>query len=171
VPVDWQVETQPGADTGAVLAILRADPHTRAALLVGFAQTSAFEATSAGTTQTTGPGVALGLPTGYGRTFPGEVRVLAGRSEGVLLAQQTAANLQAGPGDTVTVGRAGLAPFTARVDGVVDLPEANSLFQKVGVPPGAQLQAPPDNVVLLPDSTWHAAFAPLASARPDLVRD
>ena len=40
------------------------------------------------------------------------------------------------------------------VDGVVDLPQANSLFQTVGAPPGAQPTAPPDNVVLLPEGRW-----------------
>src|SRR5437763_1300534 len=37
-----------------------------------------------------------------------------------------------------------------KVDGVVDLPAADSLFQQVGAPVGAQAQAPPDNVILLP---------------------
>ena len=40
-------------------------------------------------------------------TFPGELRVLAGTGTGVLLAQQTAANLHAQPGDTVPIGRPG----------------------------------------------------------------
>jgi putative ABC transport system permease protein len=57
-----------------------------------------------------------------------------------------------------------------RVDGVVDLPQADSLFQKVGAPPGTGPQAPPDNVLLLPAGRWHAAFDPLARGRPDLVR-
>ena len=50
------------------------------------------------------------------------------------------------------------------VDGVVDLPDANALFQTVGAPPGAQPTAPPDNVVLLPEGRWTDLFAPLASA-------
>ena len=41
-------------------------------------------------------------------------------------------------------------PAHVRVAGVVDLPAADSLFQQVGAPAGAQPQAPPDNVVLLP---------------------
>ena len=124
----------------------------------------------AGSTQTTGPGVVLGLPDGYRGVFPDELRDLAGAGSGVLLAQQTAANLHAGPGDTVTVGRAGLPRVTVRVDGVVDLPQTDSLFQKVGAPPGAQPQAPPDNVLLMPAGRWQAIFDPLARARPDLVR-
>ena len=88
----------------------------------------------------------LGIPDGYAQTFPGTIRTLAGRNTGVLLAQQTAANLRAGMGDTIKIAGAG----TVRIDGVVDLPTADSLFQQVGAPAGAQPQAPPDNVVLLP---------------------
>ena len=49
-----------------------------------------------------------------------------------------------------TRSRSGTGPPRVRVDGIVDLPAADSLFQRVGAPPGAQPQAPPDNVVLLP---------------------
>ena len=40
----------------------------------------------------------LGLPDGYRTAFPGELRTLTGADEGVLLAQQTAANLHVAPG-------------------------------------------------------------------------
>ncbi|MDQ1456643.1 MAG: putative transport system permease protein [Actinomycetota bacterium] len=168
VAVDWQVEVQAGANTDVVLAAVRS--RASAALPVGFAQTSGFQATTGASTQTTGPGVVLGLSDTYRRTFPGTVRDLAGTGLGVLVAQQTAANLRVAPGDTITIGRAGLSAARVRVDGVVDLPQADSLFQKVGAPTGAQPQAPPDNVVLLPAATWHALFDPLAAARPDLIR-
>ncbi|WP_189382577.1 FtsX-like permease family protein [Streptosporangium nondiastaticum] len=171
VTVDWQVQTVSGADPRAVLATVRNTPGTRAALPVGYAGTSGLTATAGGTSQATGPGVVLGLPAGYGSVFPGELRVLAGRGDGVLLAQQTAANLHAGPGDTVAIGRAGLAPVKVRVDGVVDLPHADSLFQKAGAPPQSQPSAPPDNVVLLPEARWHSVFGPPARSRPDLVHD
>ena len=170
VGVDWQVETQPGAAAADVLSVTRATPGTTAALPVGFAGSTGFIATTGGTTQTTGPGVVLGIPANYRATFPAELRDLAGSGTGVLVAQQTAANLHVAPGDTVTIGRAGLAPVDVRVDGVVDLPQANSLFQKVGAPAGAQPQAPPDNVILLPSPQWHELFDPLAQSRPDLVR-
>ncbi|HEV3450187.1 MAG TPA: FtsX-like permease family protein [Acidimicrobiia bacterium] len=170
VSVDWQVETQPGADPTSVLAATRATHQVREALPVGYASTTGLQSITSGSTQSTGPGVVLGLPSGYRATFPGELRDLAGRGTGVLLAQQTAANLHAAPGDSVTIGRTGLAPFTVRVDGVVDLPQADSLFQKVGAPTSAQLAAPPDNVVLLPEAMWHEAFGVLATSRPDLVR-
>jgi putative ABC transport system permease protein len=169
VAVDWQVQTQPGADPGAVLGTVRAASGVRLAVPVGYAQVAGLTTTGGGTTQTTGPGVALGLPDNYRADFPGEIRTLTGTDRGVLLAQQTAANLHAKPGDLVQIAWAGQAPVQVRVDGVVDLPQANSLFQKVGAPPSSQPAAPPDNVVLLPESQWHALFDPLAVARPDLV--
>ena len=109
-------------------------------------------------------------PASYPHDFPGSVRLLAGGLHGALLAQQTAANLQAKPGDVVSVGRPGLRPATVRIAGVVDLPAADSLFQNVGAPPGAQLQAPPDNVLVLPPAAFQKVEGPLRSARPDLIR-
>ena len=135
-----------------------------------FAPTTGLRASSGGSTQTTGPGKVLGLPDGYAQAFPGELRTLSGRGTGVLLAQQTAANLHAKPGDTIAIGRPGTSAAKVRVDGVVDLPAADSLFQKVGAPVGAQPQAPPDNVVLLPAATFQQVYGGVARARPELVR-
>jgi putative ABC transport system permease protein len=170
VPVDWQVEVQSGADPGGVLARVRSDPRVRLALPVQFAPATGLQASTAGSVQRTGPGRVLALPDGYARAFPGEMRTLSGSAGGVLLAQQTAANLHARPGTTIAIGRPGLPPARVRVDGVVDLPAADSLFQRVGAPAGAQPQAPPDNVVLLPERTFRALEGPLAQRRPDLVR-
>jgi putative ABC transport system permease protein len=170
VPVDWQVEAQAGADPAAVLDTVRAQPGVVTALPVGFAAVPGLTATTSGSTQTTGAGVVLGLPDGYSSTFAGEIRTLVGSPTGVLVAQQTASNLHVRPGDAVVVGRAGLPDITVTVDGVVDLPHADSLFQKVGAPKGVQATAPPDNVLLLPAAAWHQAFDALAAARPDQVR-
>ncbi len=169
VAVDWQVQVQPGSDTRAVLRETAVAPGVSAAIPVEFGTTTGFAATTGGTSQTTGPGVVLGLPDGYRTTFPNEVRDLAGATNGVLLAQQTAANLHAAPGDTVQIGRAGLPPIAVQVAGVVDLPQADTLFQDVGAPVGAQPQAPPDNVMLVPEASWHGMFDPLGAGRPDLV--
>jgi putative ABC transport system permease protein len=169
VAVDWQVETQPGADPAEVLAATTAAPGVRAALPVSFATVPALTATDGGGTQTTGAAVVLGLPDDYRTTFPGELRTLAGADNGVLLAQQTAANLHAFPGSTVTLTRPGLPPVSERVAGIVELPQANSLFQKVGAPPQSQPTAPPDNVILLPAAQFQQAIGPLVSTRPDLV--
>jgi putative ABC transport system permease protein len=169
VAVDWQVEVQPGGNSAKVLAQTSQAAGVREALPVGFAQTTGLEAATGGTTQTSGPGRVLGIPAGYRHAFPDALRTLTGRATGVLLAQQTAANLHAGPGDTVTNGRTGLPAVRVKVDGIVELPQADSLFQKVGAPPQSQLQAPPDNVVLLPADQFGSLFDPLALRRPDLV--
>lgn len=165
VAVDWQVEVQPGADPNAALSLVRTAPGVRSAVPVGFAHTSAFTATVQGSTQTTGPGMLLGLPDGYRTLFPGEVRSLTGRPTGVLLAQQTASNLHAAPGSTVGIRLPGAGVRQVRVDGVVDLPQADSLFQKVGAPTQSQPTAPPDNVVLVPA----AQFASLTHRATDVT--
>jgi putative ABC transport system permease protein len=169
VAVDWQVELQPGVSLRAALHATRAAAGVRGALPVEFGSTTGLAATTGGSTQTTGAGVVLGLPAAYRSTFPAAIRDLRGTHHGVLVAQQTAANLHVVPGDTVTIGRAGLAPAAVRVDGIVDLPQADSLFQHVGAPTGSQPQAPPDNVMLLSDTVWRGVFDPLAAVRPDLV--
>ncbi|MFG1706885.1 ABC transporter permease [Nonomuraea sp. M3C6] len=150
VPVDWQVEQQPGQTLSV--------PMPGTSRRVDFARIDGFESRQAGQTLTTGAGQVLGLPADYAATFPGEVRLLAGTAQGPLLAQQTTANLHATPGATVTVRRPGLPDAAVTVTGVVELPPADSLFQRVGAPPGAQPQAPPDNVLLLPATDWHRLF-------------
>jgi putative ABC transport system permease protein len=157
IAVDWQVEAQSGSSPSAVLAKVRRQPGVKRALPVTFASTTGLQATSGGATQQTGPGRLLGLPDGYAQTFPGQLRVLAGSGSGVLLYQQTAANLHARPGDTIAVGLGHGRTTNLKVDGIVDLPAIDSLFQKVGAPVGAQPQAPPDNVVLMPQRTLAAA--------------
>jgi putative ABC transport system permease protein len=154
VTVDWQVQVQPGANWRNVLHKVTAAPNVTGAEPVQSARINGFQATIGGTTQTTGPGVVLGLPISYRSTFPGQIRTLSGATSGVLLAQQTAANLRVRPGDTVSIGRPGHRPVTVTVAGVVDLPQADTLFQKVGAPPQSQPTAPPDNVLLLPDTTF-----------------
>ena len=170
VAVDWQVEAQPGADPASIGSVLRSDPTVAATLPVGFAAVPGLTATHGGTTLTTGSGMVLGLPPGYQATFPGEVRHLTGSADGVLIAQQTAANLHASVGDLISIGRPGRTPAQVQVSGIVDLPQADSLFQKIGAVAGAQPKAPPDNVLLLPFAQWHQAFDSLAAQRPDLIK-
>jgi putative ABC transport system permease protein len=169
VVVDWQVEVQPGVQPPLVSDLVRNTPGVRAALPVGFAHSAGFLASSAGSTQTTGPGMVLGIPSNYREQFPGALRTLVGADSGVLVAQQTAANLHVAPGDTVQIGRVGLPPADVVIAGVVDLPQADSLFQKVGAPVGAQPVAPPDNVLILGEAQWHSVFDPLSAVRPDQV--
>ncbi|MBL0373978.1 ABC transporter permease [Rhizobium sp. KVB221] len=170
VPIDWQVEAVPGADQNALIdAIKRAAP-VKIIHQVKYAQSDGFEARTADTTQQTGPGKVIAFDANYAVDFPKELRWLAGKRSGVLIAQQTAANLHVGPGDNVSIKRLGLPPVEVKIDGVVDLPDADALFQGVGLPPQAAPQAPPDNVVILPISNWHEAFDAQQAKRPDTTR-
>ncbi|MFF1688359.1 MULTISPECIES: FtsX-like permease family protein [unclassified Streptomyces] len=169
VAVDWQVEVQPGTDPVAVLRTVRATPGVHNAQRVGLAHSTGFEATGKGSTQNTGPGVVLGLSDTYRAAFPREIRQLSGATSGALIAQQTAANLHVAPGDTVTVRLPGTQPAAVKVAGVVDLPQADSLFQKVGAPPQSQPTAPPDNVLLLPSPMFDKLTAPARAVDPAAV--
>lgn len=169
VSVDWQVQVAPGDDPAKVASLVAHTPDVQTSQTIGFTRVPGLSATASGTTQTTSSAVVLGLPAGYATTFPGEIRALTGGETGVLLAQQTASNLHAAPGSRVVIQRPGLAPVPITVAGVVELPQANSLFQKVGAPTGAQPSAPPDNVVLLPYAQWRQISSSLAHTRPDLV--
>jgi putative ABC transport system permease protein len=171
VPVDWQVEAQPGANIAGVLATVRSQPGVAVTESVLFARTTGLSATTGGSTQATGAGVIVGIAPTYATSFPAEIRPLVGSASGVLIAQQTASNLRIKPGDSVVIGRAGMAPVTLTIDGVVDLPQADTFFQKVGAPVGSQPSAPPDNVLLLPLNTWHTVFDPLATSQPTLVKE
>ncbi len=159
VPADWQILVTGGADVAAAQKTVLSGPGITAAAPVSFADTTGFKATISGTTQTTGPGKVLGLPPGFAASFPGEIRPLVGAADGVLLFQQTAANLGASVGSSVSVGLPGGGSATETVVGVVDLPYSDSLFQSIGVAAGSAPQAPPDNVMILPAATWQQVFA------------
>jgi putative ABC transport system permease protein len=156
VPVDWQVQLTAGADPAAVDAAVQALPDVRARATVDSAPVPALTATGPAGTRTTGRARVLALPNSYAAQFPGEVRPLVGAGSGVLLAQQTAANLAVAPGDTFTVSRPDGTSTALRVDGVVELPAADALFQVVGAPANAGATAPPDNVVLVPPERFAA---------------
>jgi putative ABC transport system permease protein len=170
VTIDWQVEVVPGASTEAIKTAIGKAAPVETIHQTLYAQTDGFEASTGGTVQTTGPGKVIAFDADYTRDFPREVRPLSGSANGTLVAQQTAANLHVGPGDQVTIKRVGLDPATVTVTGVVDLPDADSLFQGVGLPPQAAPQAPPDNVLILSAADWHRIFDPQQVARPDTVR-
>ncbi len=170
IPVDWQIHLAPGTDTKTVVAAVGQSTSYTALQQVGYAQSAGFKSETNGTVQTTGPGKVLGISPQYRQEFPAQLRHLIGAIDGVLVAQQTAANLQVTVGDIVTIQRLGLPPVTTKIDGVVDLPYADSLFQAVGVPAGVAPQAPPDNVLLLPLKLWHQFFDSQATVRPDSVR-
>ncbi len=170
VPVDWQVLIAPGADVAAVTKAVGEAATTTALAPVGYADSAGFAATTGDTSQMTGPGKVLGLEAGYRNHFPDQIRSILGSADGVLIASQTAANLHVAPGDTVTIDRIGAAPVDVKIAGVVALPNADSMFQAIGLPKGIAPQAPPDNVLLMPMAEWQAIFDPQKAARPDTVK-
>jgi putative ABC transport system permease protein len=170
VPVDWQIQLAPGASSEAVKdAAAKAAPFSKMQI-VDYAAIDGFEASTGGTVQTTGAGQVLGLETSYATDFPDQIRLLLGQIDGALVAQQTAANLHVTVGDTVVVHRPGLPATQVQIAGVVDLPNADSLFQAVGVSKGLAPQAPPDNVLLVPALLWRELFAPQRESHPDSLR-
>ena len=170
VPIDWQVEMVPTADARTIKDAIRKSALISALHQVDYAAVDGFVAQTGGTTQTTGPGKVITFDAGYAGAFPQELRLLAGTLDGPLVAQQTAANLHVSPGDTVTIKRPGLDPVNVVAAGVVDLPDADSLFQAVGLPRQAAPQAPPDNVLILPTTDWARLFSPQEKVRPDSIR-
>ena len=171
VPVDWQVQLVPGTDPATIAAAAADAAPIIAQQQVGYADVDGFEFRSSdGTTQLTGAGKAVGLEPSYWVTFPNSARLLAGSLDGAVLQQQTAANLHAAPGDSILLHRQGLANIPVRISGIIDLTNADTFFQSVGVPAGAAPQAPPDNAVFIPIDDWRPLFAAETSARPDKVR-
>jgi putative ABC transport system permease protein len=169
VAVDWQVQVAPANKPNAVLTATRAAAGTTAALPVEFGEVPGFSASPGATQQTTGAGVVLGLPRGYRATFPDEIRTLVGDPTGALIAQQTAANLQVEAGDAIRVNLPSGTVGPVRVDAVVDLPQANSLFQIVGAASQAQPIAPPDNVVALPRASFDQLFRAEIASRSQAI--
>ena len=170
VPVDWQVELAPGIDRRAAETALDQAGVAKLVRSVEYAKVDGFTATTGDTQQVTGPGQAIGIAPDYLTAFPGQVTLLSGNLDGPVLYGQTAANLHAGVGDEISVNRPGLAPATVRVAGVAAIPNIDSLFQAVGVPPGLAPQSPPDNILILPITTWRSLFDPQRAAKPETIR-
>jgi putative ABC transport system permease protein len=170
VPVDWQVELAPGIDRRAAETALDQAGVAKLVRSVEYAKVDGFTATTSDTQQVTGPGQAIGIAPDYLTAFPNQVTLLSGSLDGPVLYSQTAANLHAGVGDEISVNRPGLAPAQVRVAGVAAIPNIDSLFQAVGLPPGLAPQSPPDNILILPITTWRSLFDPQRAAKPETVR-
>src|ERR1700730_3940437 len=158
LPVDWQALLLPGADPATVTDAIGKAARYEALQSVGYADTEGFSATAGGTSQTTGPGKVLGLEADYRQLFPGQIQLDLGSWDGVLIATQTAANLHFAPGETVTIHLVGGSSVDVRIAGVVALPNADSMFQAIGLSKNIAPQAPPDNVLPMPMSGWAARF-------------
>jgi putative ABC transport system permease protein len=153
VPVDWQVQVTPQGDLASVTRQVSRLPDVRAVDQVWFAHVRFLRSTGSQRERQTGAAYVVSLPADYASQFPGELRHLLGADHGSMLFQQTAANLAAAPGDRITVGTpSGIRSLM--VDGIVDMPVEDSFFQVVGLPPGAGVSAPPDNVVLVPPEVF-----------------
>ena len=170
VPVDWQIELAPGIDRGAVETALDQADVAKLVRTVEYAKVDGFTATTGDTQQVTGPGQAIGIAPDYLTAFPNQVTLLNGSLDGPVLYSQTASNLHAGVGDEISVNRPGLAPAAVRVAGVAAIPNIDSLFQAVGVPPGLAPQSPPDNILILPITTWRSLFDAQRAAKPETIR-
>jgi putative ABC transport system permease protein len=157
VPVDWQVQVTPGSDPAAVAAAVRGVPGLLGFRAVDYAKVPGLSSVSQDAeTRTTGAAYVVSIPDDYGSFAPGQIRQLVGAAGGVVLQQQTASNLGAGPGTTVTVLG---ARQRAQVTGVADLPNADSFFQVVGAPSGSGASAPPDNVLLVSPARFRTLTA------------
>jgi putative ABC transport system permease protein len=132
---------------------------------------SGFRAKPHGSATSVSTGVVVGLPPTYRSTYPDQLTQFVGAQNGVLIAQQLAADLEVKLGDVVTIARAGLPPVKVQIQGVVDVPSEDSFFQKVGAPIGAPKTPTPSGVMFVPLTQWHTLFDPLAKSRPDLVRN
>jgi putative ABC transport system permease protein len=171
VDVDWQAQVNPAAGERAVRDAIARATRVDALQPAWYADVAGLESTENGAVQTTGPGKVVGVDPSYFAAFPDEVHVSIGAPRGVLLFGQTAANLHATIGSAIELKRVGLAPVRVRVDGIVTMPNIDTFFQAVGLPPGTAPQAPPDNVVILPADRWHALFDRQRTVRPDSVRE
>jgi putative ABC transport system permease protein len=169
--IDRQILLNSRADEGVVrTAIHEADPEA-VMETVAYADVAGFVAKTGETVQTTGAATVLGVAPDYIRSFPTEIAPMIGTDRGVLAAQQTSANLHVSIGDTVAIQRAeGLPPVDVRIDGIISLPDAESLFQKVGASSGKGPQTPPDNVLVLPIEIWRRLFSEQMAIQPHSVR-
>ncbi|HTN97962.1 MAG TPA: FtsX-like permease family protein, partial [Nordella sp.] len=166
VAPDWQVQLQGTSDAEPAVAAIQEVADKAPLQLVDYADIKSLTAQTGGTTQTTGAGKAIGLDPGYFTLFPRQFRLLAGSLDGPLLAQQTAANLHAAPGDRVTIDRLGAPAVPVTVAGIVEMPSADQFFQVVGATGRAAPTAPPDNVILLPAARWRDLFETQLDAMP-----
>jgi putative ABC transport system permease protein len=171
LPIDWQILFYSGANEQAVRAAVQATDPEAVMETVEYVDVPGLVAKTGETEQTTGEASVLGIDATYKKTFPTEIAPMAGADEGVLAAQQTAANLHVTVGETVTIQRAGgLPPVDVKIDGIIGLPDAGSIFQKASAASVTGPPAPPDNVLVLPVDLWRRLFSAQKAVQPDSMR-
>src|SRR5262249_1751951 len=129
LPIDWQILLNSPVDERMVrAAVHETDPKAQMET-IEYAEVPGLVAKTGETVQTTGRAAVLGIEAAYKKTFSTEIAPMAGSDKGVLAAQQTAANLHVSVGDMVTIQRSGgLPPADVRIDGIIGLPDAGSIF-------------------------------------------
>ncbi|MBU2667976.1 FtsX-like permease family protein [Actinoplanes bogorensis] len=168
VPVDWQVQVTPGSDPTISRTALASVPGVQGFREVDYAKVPGLTAVSPdGQTRTTGAAYVVALPADYATFARGELRTLVGSPTGAMVQQQTAANLAAAPGSTVTVVGTGRH---VTLTGVVEMSAADSFFQVVGAPAGSGASAPPDNVLLVAPQQFRALAGTATIVRQFHVR-
>ena len=163
---DWQVQLVGTTDATTADAAIRSTVKIKSLYKVDYADVSSLSSMIDGTTQTTGVGKAVGLDEGYAKNNPRQIRLLSGSLNGILLAQQTASNLHASPGDMVTIARLGQPTIDVKVDGIVEVSSADQFFQIIASTPQTARNAPPDNIIFLPAPQWETAFASQLDSMP-----
>ncbi len=154
----WQVQLVGTTDPTNALAGINVVADFTRSEKADYADVTGFTANTGGTVQSTGGGKVVGLAPSYFKTFPKQGRLLAGNFDGPVLAQQTAANLHAGPGDKITISRIGQSQTEVTISGVIEMPSADQFFQVVNGAAQTARNAPPDNVLLLPADQWESMF-------------
>ena len=166
----WQVQLVGTTDASNAMENLNAVVSDSKVERVDYADITGFTAGTGGTVQSTGAGKVVGLAAPYFKAFPKQGRLLAGTWDGPLLAQQTAANLHAGPGDKITISRLGQAQAEVTIAGIVEMPSADQFFQIVNGTAQTTRNAPPDNVLLLPPDQWQALFGQQLESLPQTAQ-
>src|SRR5215469_3380586 len=133
LPIDWQILLNSPADEEQVhAAIQKVDPQATMESVL-YADVPGLVADTGESVQATGAATVLGVDPYYINSFRTEIVPMVGANQGMLAAQQTAANLHVSIGDRVTIQRVGgLPPADVRIDGIISLPDAGSIFQKFG---------------------------------------
>ena len=169
VAIDWQVEAQPGANPRAVLSTVRELSGRQAGAARSVRHVARPERNHGRLHADDRRGPRARDPRRVRRGLPGRVAPAVRQpqrrprrpADGVEPARRPgqhghdrSAGREARQGDRRRRRRS---------------PYADSLFQKVGAPPGSQLSAPPDNVILLPQARFAAVQAPIIRSRPELI--
>jgi putative ABC transport system permease protein len=161
LPVDGQVILGAGADAGAALATVTADPAVKAVSAFELAHFDSAAANQAGTATQTSVGVLLGLDPSY-TAQTGLFRLSSGsRAPGqIAISRDLASNLGAVPGDTIAFALPGGATVSLPVSGIVSIDGADLVLGPIDAPHRAAGANPPVNVAIMSRADLEALVLP-----------